>query len=103
MLNTFDTFTEPSEDKKDRPLVDEDEVVNLKPDTYWLTRIVYLRGIAFIYCKLVYKLHWIFDNKIVVNASIFFNFYLMTFSITIFTSLFGINIWNITKYFKCNL
>lgn len=43
------SLTEPSEDKKDRPLVDEDEVVNLKPDTYWLTRIVYLRGIAFIY------------------------------------------------------
>lgn len=70
ILKRFITLTEASEDKKkDRPLVDGDEVINLKPNTYWLTRIVYLRGIAFIYCKFVSKLYRIFDNEIVVNAS----------------------------------
>lgn len=53
MINRSIAPAEAKQDKKEaRPLGGEHEVVNLKPDTYWLTRIVYLRGIAFIYCKL---------------------------------------------------
>lgn len=47
--NTADSTQEASQE--DKPKYDKTENAALSPGTYWLTRIVLLRAIAFIYCK----------------------------------------------------
>lgn len=43
----------------DKPKYEKNEIKALRPGTYWLTRIVLLRAIAFIYCKFD---SWIHDS-----------------------------------------
>lgn len=52
----------------DKPKYEKIENIPLRPGTYWLTRIVLLRAIAFIYCKFDSWIHDSSDNNHTINS-----------------------------------